>query len=233
MRGKNLDAFALGYFAVWNPKTQKWVFTPPGSADTPSADRLADIFEQKKSAIVLIRDGPTEKDAKPIGSGFVVSNTGLILTNRHVIEGAPQGKVLVQFSDGTKVAGKVRKEHGTYDLACVELIGRAPDLNVLEFAGNAAKAGTQAMAIGHPRGSEWSFVGMRISSIRQKEGGTAYIQLDGSVNGGMSGGPLLDVDGRVLGVIEAKFVGKNIEGLGLAVPGAVAKKFMEEILQGK
>src|SRR5262249_18479977 len=151
----------------------------------------------RKSIVVVVFAG---RDGKPqgLGTGFVVSKDGLIATNLHVIgEARP---VTVQLADGTRHA-----------VTAVHAADRSLDLAVLKIAAQGLtplmpgdsdqlKAGQAVVALGHPRGFKFSVVSGVVSG-RPKVEGRNMIQLAIPIETGNSGGPLLDLQGRVQGIV--------------------------------
>lgn len=186
------------------------VAVEPKAVPARTVEQLAEAA--KKSVVVVTvvgRDGKRQG----LGSGFIVSADGLIATNLHVIgEGRP---ITVQMADGKK--HEVTSVHATdrsLDLALVRI--DAKDLPALEL-GNSdkLKQGAGVVALGNPLGLEFSVVAGVASGLREIEG-RRMIQLAMPVEPGNSGGPLVDMQGRVQGIITLKSaVSAN---LGFAVP---------------
>ncbi|MEJ2123202.1 MAG: trypsin-like peptidase domain-containing protein [Alphaproteobacteria bacterium] len=164
-----------------------------------------------------------------LGSGFVIDGSGLIVTNNHVIDGADE--IFVNFSDDTKL--KVEKVIGTDSKTDIALLKVTPEkpLKALQF-GNSAKmrVGDWVMAIGNPFGLGGT-VTLGIISAKKRDINSGpydeFIKSDAAINRGNSGGPLFDMDGRVIGVNTAIIspTGGSI-GIGFAVPsntGLVAR----------
>src|ERR1041385_7053544 len=142
--------------------------------------------------------------AQSLGSGFVWSSDGIIVTNNHVVEGA--SRISVIFSDGTQVAAKLIGVDPDSDLAVLRVdskkltpapIGTSSDLMI----------GETVVAVGNPFGLSGSVTTGVVSalgrSVPSKEEGrtfTDFIQTDASINPGNSGGPLLNIEGRVVGI---------------------------------
>jgi S1-C subfamily serine protease len=163
------------------------------------------------------------------GSGFVVSANGLILTNNHVISGAPS--IQVTFEDGRQLAGTVVATDAQHDLALVRVT--ATGLQPLPFGDSGTLVvGEVAIAIGSPLGTFSDTITQGIVSglgraIDVGQGGSrrsthlsGLIQTDAAINPGNSGGPLLDAAGNVIGIVTA--TASNSQGVGFAVPIAVA-----------
>ncbi|MHB8079023.1 MAG: trypsin-like peptidase domain-containing protein [Candidatus Krumholzibacteriia bacterium] len=174
-------------------------------------------------------------DRSGTGSGFVVSADGLILTNHHVVAGADS--VTVRFS-GERVehpAVIVGSDANT-DLALLRIDAGRP-LTPLEFGDSDAIAvGDWAIAIGNPFGNLEGSVTVGVISAKGRgdlviAGGTPryqdFIQTDASINFGNSGGPLVDIDGRVIGVNTA--VNTGGQGISFAVPSNLAQRVCAQL----
>jgi serine protease Do len=171
--------------------------------------------------------------SQSLGSGFVWSNDGIVVTNNHVVEGA--SRITVNFNDGKQYPAK--------------LLGVDPDsdLAVLRVEGNgfvAAPVGTSSdlmigetvVAVGNPFGLSGtvttgvvSALGRSVPSQEQGRTFTDFIQTDASINPGNSGGPLLNIEGKVIGINVAIY--QNAQGIGFAIPVDRARKVIQDLLR--
>lgn len=150
------------------------------------------------------------------GSGFIISNTGLILTNRHVVSGNSQATVT--FYDGTSEEAQVIKRDRMADLALLKLNKYTDTLHPLPLChAQYPIVGEDVVAIGNPLSFNFTVTRGIVSGIRQTEN-QQLIQTDAPINPGNSGGPLLNKYGEVIGIINAKRFAMGIEGLGFAIP---------------
>ena len=160
------------------------------------------------------------------GSGFVVTADGYIVTNYHVIEAAYQRnyKVSVMFYDGTTYDATIVGVEETNDIAVLKI--DATGLTPIEVGDSESiQVGEEVYAIGNPLG-ELAFtmttghVSALDRSITTSESSTAInmFQFDAAVNSGNSGGPLYDSEGKVIGVVTAKYSSTGVEGLSFAIP---------------
>src|SRR5882762_2200216 len=171
--------------------------------------------------------------SQSLGSGFVWSSEGIIVTNNHVVEGA--SRITVNFSDGTQLPAKLIGVDPDSDVAVLRVDAR----NLL-----AAPIGTSAdlligetvIAVGNPFGLSGTVTTGVVSalgrSVPSKEAGrtfTDFIQTDASINPGNSGGPLLNIEGRVIGINTMIYA--NAQGIGFAIPVDRAKKVIQDILR--
>jgi S1-C subfamily serine protease len=163
-----------------------------------------------------------------LGSGIIVNTQGSILTSLHVVDGA--GSIKVSFSDGTESPATVASSDADHDIA-VLTPSRLPEVVVPAVLGGGARIGDEAFAVGHPLGLYGSLSAGVISgldrSFPQANGKTleGMIQFDAAVNPGNSGGPLLNRNGQVIGIVTglANPTGQDtFIGIGFAVPIATA-----------
>lgn len=169
-----------------------------------------------------------------VGSGVIVDKNGYILTNSHVVDDGNATKVSVMFNDGTSSDGKVLWNDATLDLAIVKVDKK--NLDVAEL-GNSdeLEVGDIAIAIGNPIGLELNrsvtqgIISGKDRSLATNKGSmTGLLQTDASINPGNSGGPLLNDEGKVIGINTAKL--SETEGLGFAIPINIAKPIVEQII---
>ena len=137
--------------------------------------------------------------ANALGSGFVISDDGYIVTNNHVIEGADS--IEIEFRDGARRAAKVIGTDKQTDIALLKV--EAKDLPYVGFGdSDAARVGDWVLALGNPLGQGFSASTGIVSARGRALTGTYddFIQTDASINRGNSGGPLFNMDGKVIGV---------------------------------
>ncbi|HJT78350.1 MAG TPA: trypsin-like peptidase domain-containing protein, partial [Gemmataceae bacterium] len=197
------------------------------AAPLPAADPPAKTVEQlteaaQKSVAVVLYTGRDGKQ-QGLGTGFVVAPDGLIATNLHVIgEARP---VTVQLADGKRYeATEVYATDRAADLAVVRI--PAKNLPALELGdSDALKQGQAVVALGNPRGLEHSVVSGVVSGRRDIDG-RSMIQLAIPIEPGNSGGPLLDMQGRVRGILTLKSL--VTENLGFATPVNALKPLLKK-----
>jgi len=186
--------------------------------------------------------GLPEEGGTASGSGFVVDEDGTILTNAHVVEGADQ--VRVRFGeDGDAVDAEVAGEDADSDLAVLKVDPEGLDLVALPLGDSASsRVGDPVVAIGNPFGVGRTVTTGIVSAIdRQIEAPSGFaidnaLQTDASINPGNSGGPLLDAQGRVIGInsqIATGGSGGGSVGVGFAVPVDTAKNLLPELRRGE
>lgn len=175
---------------------------------------------------------PNEQIQRGMGSGFVVSSDGLILTNAHVVEGSDQVKVTLK--DGKTYQGKVMGTDPLTDVAVVKI--EATGLPAVTFAdSDTLQPGEWAIAIGNPLGLDntvttgiVSATGRSSAQVGVADKRVSFIQTDAAINPGNSGGPLLNAQGQVIGINTA--IIQNAQGLGFAIPVNAARDVAEELI---
>ena len=214
----------------------------PAWALTGDEENSVAIYRRLNAGVVNITNRAVAYDFffNPIpsnssGSGFILDVQGHILTNHHVVQGAQ--RLEVSLADGSKWVAKLVGADPVTDLAVVQITAPPQALTVLPLGDSSAlQIGQKVLAIGNPFGLEHSLSTGIVSSVRKfvKTGATELedvIQTDAAINPGNSGGPLLDSDGRVIGINTAIFStsGGNI-GIGFAIPVNTAKRVVADLL---
>ena len=188
---------------------------------------------------------PSGGAAQALGSGFVVSSEGYIITNAHVVEdnGTRASSVSVMFknadgTDSTKVPATIVGIDETSDVALLKIDpAKAPQLLALTLGDSSAvQVGEPVVAIGNPLGYDFTVTSGIVSAVNrnlESPNGSVIpdgIQTDAAINSGNSGGPLFNAHGEVIGINEqiATQSGGN-EGLGFAVPINTAKNVIEQL----
>jgi serine protease Do len=182
-------------------------------------------------------DQEREVPVSALGSGVIVSKDGYIITNNHVVQNADT--IVITLYDGTEVEAEIIGADPQTDLAVVK-IDPTPGMKYAEFGdSDVCRIGEWVIAIGAPRGLDWTVTAGIISAKNRTDigvlGPTGYedfIQTDASINPGNSGGPLINLRGRVIGInslIVSASAGS--EGLGFAIPSNMAKNISESIIK--
>jgi len=158
----------------------------------------------------------TLKGDKGHGSGFVVSEDGYILTNYHVIKNNKNIKALFQM--GFELPVEILNHSEEFDLVLLKVVGSG--YNALSLSDSKTEIGDDVIAIGTPNSTDLSNTVTKgiISGKRDNENGIELIQTDVSVSPGNSGGPLINSDGLVIGIISQKLVANGTEGIAFAIP---------------
>lgn len=196
---------------------------PPGS---PFEEFFKEFLQRQPG-----QQSPRKRKASALGSGFIIDSSGYIVTNNHVIEGADEINVILQ--DDTNLPATIVGTDKKTDLALLKVTPKAP-LTAVSFGdSNKVRVGDWILAIGNPYGFGGS-VTAGIISARSRNINSGpydeYLQTDASINRGNSGGPMFDMEGRVVGVNTAIISpsGGNV-GLAFAIPSSLAKNIIEQL----
>jgi S1-C subfamily serine protease len=221
-------------------------------ASDPSAGggrTVQDIYRAEGPGVAFIQaEGVSEssvfgqEEGTATGSGFVVDEDGTIVTNAHVVDGADE--VTVSFEEGgDSIDADVKGVDPDTDLAVLKIDpGDVEDLTVLPLGDSSElQVGDPVVAIGNPFGLQRTVTTGIVSALqRQIDAPSGFsisnvVQTDASINPGNSGGPLLDSQGRVIGINSqiATGGGQGSVGIGFAVPVNTAKDLLPELRQGK
>ena len=201
---------------------------PPGS---PFEDFFKDFFERRGIPRENIPPQRPRRNETAQGSGFIIDDKGLIVTNNHVIAGA--SSITVVLHDGKSLQAKLIGADAKTDLALLKV---KTDIKLKAVSwGNSdeVKVGNWAMAIGNPFGLV-NTVTVGIVSARARDINAGpfddFIQTDASINRGNSGGPLFNLKGEVIGVNTAIYSpsGGSV-GIGFAIPSALAENIVEQL----
>lgn len=211
--------------------------SPEGTENTPQAEGLSlqEIYIKAIDSVVSI--SCTLPNGKSSGTGVVLTDTGYIVTNCHVVEDATAVSILL--TDGRSFNAQIVGADSVSDLAVLWI--DAEDLTAAEFGDSSAlRVGDLAVAIGDPLG-----IGLRgtmtdgiISAINRNvaSGGRTMtlIQTNAALNSGNSGGPLLNCYGQVIGIntlkIGAFTDNAGVEGLGFAIPSTTVKQIVDQLI---
>jgi len=167
-----------------------------------------------------------------LGSGFIISQDGIIVTNNHVIEGADE--ITVILSDETEYIAELLGRDPKADIAVLKINPKDQKLTVASWGdSDSMRVGDWTIAIGNPLGLGGTVTAGILSAISRDIGGGPYVkflQTDASINRGNSGGPLFNINGEVIGINSAivSQTGGSI-GLGFAIPSNSAKKIVQQL----
>jgi serine protease Do len=219
------DGPLLPAFAVWVELAKATrpavvnVRAVQGRASDPMADFLRRFFE----------GAPPTTPRASLGSGFIASADGYVVTNNHVVAGG--GQIVIKLDRGGELPAKVVGTDPATDVALLKI--EATGLAVLPFGdSDRLQVGEPVMAIGNPFGLDQT-VTMGIVSAKERFIGGPYddfVQTDASINPGNSGGPLIDSRGAVIGINTAIFsqTGGSV-GIGFAIPINLAKAVLLQL----
>ena len=166
------------------------------------------------------------------GSGFIIGLGGLVLTNNHVIRDATD--ITVYLDDGTGHTARVHGRDLVRDVALLKI--DATQLPTLELGDlSNVSIGQQVVVLGYPLGLQVFTVTAGFVSTTAEDRGrnVVWVQTDSAVNPGNSGGPLLTLQGKVIGIVAAKFVSVAIEEVGFAISSNTINVYLERLMAGE
>ena len=199
---------------------------PEGS---PLEDFFRDFSERQRNG-----QGQRPRRSQALGSGFVISADGYIVTNNHVIDKADE--IMIEFYDGSELEAKVVGTDPKTDLALLKVeAGAGVALEFVKFGdSDVSRVGDYVMAVGNPLGQGFSVSSGIISARNRALSGSYddFIQTDAAINRGNSGGPLFNMDGDVIGVNTAILspTGGSI-GIGFSMSSAVVSNVIDQLLE--
>jgi serine protease Do len=194
---------------------------PEGS---PFEDFFRDFMDRNQNG------GPSPRQSQALGSGFVISEDGYIVTNNHVIQGADE--INIEFFSGEELKATVVGTDPNTDLALLKVEAEEPLPFVPWGASDEMRVGDWVMAMGNPLGQGFSVSAGIVSARGRALSGSFddYIQTDAAINRGNSGGPLFNLEGEVIGVNTAILSpnGGSI-GIGFAMSSRVAANVIDQL----
>ena len=209
--------------------------TPASEDEADGALSLQEIYKKCIGSVVSIT--ASAQSGKSSGTGIVLSADGYLITNHHVIENAQV--IAVQTSDDRQFQASIIGSDEASDLAVLKV--DATDLQPAEFGDSGKLAvGDRVVAIGDPLGAQLrgTMTSGIVSAINRdlevNDRTMTLIQTDAALNNGNSGGPLINCYGQVIGINTMKlrsYYSTTAEGLGFAIPMAVAKPILEELME--
>ncbi|MSO78378.1 MAG: PDZ domain-containing protein [Acidimicrobiia bacterium] len=212
------------------------VISRPSSTLDGGSD-IASLLATAEPAVVAITVGQGPgTGAGGAGTGFVITADGFIVTNNHVVEG--QTRIEVAFTDGETMSARTVGRDPSVDLAVLKVDGT--NLAFIELGdSDAVQVGDEVVAIGNALALEGGLSVTRgiISgtnrTVRTNEGSTlvGMLQTDAAINFGNSGGPLIDAEGRVIGVNTA--IDADAQNVGFAIPISRAKPVIDDLRAGR
>ena len=220
------------------------------SAKSDGGRTVADIYRAEGRGVVQVKAtgvsgespfGIPQQGETATGSGFLVDDDGTIITNAHVVEGSSNVSIRLG-EDGDSIPAEVKGRDASTDLAVLKVdANKVKDLRVLPLGSSKdVRVGDSVVAIGNPFGFDRTVTtGIVSAKQREIEAPNGFpirnvIQTDASINPGNSGGPLLDANGRVIGITSqiATGGGNGSVGIGFAIPIDTAKSLLPKLKQG-
>ena len=198
----------------------------PFPFEFPEGSPFEDMFKEFNQ--------PSERKATGLGSGFIIDEKGIVVTNNHVIQGAED--IVVSVNGSKEYKAKVIGKDPYMDLAVLQIESDEKFIPVSFGDSDKARVGDWVIAIGNPYGFGGTVTTGIISSRNRDIGLTRYddfIQTDASINVGNSGGPLFDLNGKVVGINTAIIApGRSGSiGIGFAIPSNSASKVIEQLIE--
>ncbi len=210
----------------------EYVLTDSEQQLTALVENVADTVVEITTSQVTTGSWMQQYVTEGAGSGVVITSTGIIITNNHVIEGADT--IQVTMRDGSEYAATLIATDEMYDIAVIKI--EATGLKAATFGdSDDLKVGQTAVAIGNPLGSLGGTVTEGIISATGRqiyvEGiPMTLLQTTAAINPGNSGGGLFNLAGELIGVVNAKMSEEGIEGLGFAIPSNTALAAATDLL---
>ena len=192
------------------------------------------IIPKAVSAVVTI--GKKEQGYfVTMGSGVIIDSNGYLVTNYHVVDNL--GQLYVKMHEGVDYAATMVGKDEKWDVAVLKITTEKKDFDELEWAdSDKAFVGEHVIAIGNPIGLESTVTEGIISSTKRAvegDSGIFYIQTDVAINAGNSGGPLIDKDGKIVGINTMKYSQIGYEGLSFALRSNDVRGVVLKILQAE
>ncbi len=216
---ENYSKAVVSINATGEQRTEKPDFPPPSiPEDSPFHDYFKRFFEQ------LPDNAPGSSPLASVGSGFIISSDGYVLTNAHVIQGTD--KIVVGLSDRSELPATVVGKDERSDIALLKIEAKEELPTVDIGDSNQLKVGQWVLAIGSPFGFEHTATQGIISALGRslpRDNYVPFIQTDAAVNPGNSGGPLFNLAGKVIGVNSQIYSRSGgYQGVSFAIPIDVA-----------
>ena len=217
VRGRNQEAINEIALSLSNQQTD---FDKQISLLKSSGGDFSGIVENAVKSVVSVGTD------KSMGTGFIIDDEGYIITNEHVITGAK--KIAVLTYDKQVISSELIGYDKIKDLALLKISGKYESLSLGDSSD--VQVGEKVIAIGNPLGLSFSVTEGIVSAVKRPgpNGLEEYIQTDVSLNPGNSGGPLIDIQGNVIGVNNFKVGGA--ESLGFALESNIVREFANQIV---
>ena len=249
--GSVLGGILGNYVVLSNPGTFPWARTVSTAYPAQTSSSGTTIVTTEEQAVenavkiaspAVVQINITSVSQNPfgfssgqqegLGSGFIITSDGYVLTNNHVVENAT--KITVMLKDGREFRGQVVGTDATSDVAVVKISGT--NLPTVQLGDSSTlTVGQKVIAIGNPYGLSQTVTTGVISALErnvqasQTETLVGVVQTDAAINPGNSGGPLVDLSGRVVGI--NTMIYQNAQGLGFSVSVNTARKVYDAIIK--
>ena len=223
--------------AVVNISTRQRIEVSSGGGNPFAGTPFEGLFNQRRGQTEDAE--PQFREGQSLGSGFLISADGYVVTNNHVVSPNGRGSVeeiTVTLPDGNEYEAELVGTDPQSDLAVLKVSRREP-FPFVKFGDSAqARVGDWVIAIGNPFGLGGTVTSGIVSSVLRSAGGGAYdryLQTDAAINRGNSGGPLFDMQGNVIGINNAIIspTGGSV-GIGFAIPAETAEPIVDMLVRG-
>ena len=224
--------------AVVNISTRQRIEVQSRSGNPFAGTPFEGLFNQRRGDTEEAE--PQFREGQSLGSGFIISADGYVVTNNHVVSPTGRGSVeeiTVTLPDGEEYEAELVGTDAASDLAVLKVNRREPFPFVRFGDSRQARVGDWVIAIGNPFGLGGTVTSGIISSVLRNAGSGAYdryLQTDASINRGNSGGPLFDMQGNVIGINNAIIspTGGSV-GIGFAIPAETAEPIVAKLVAGE
>ncbi|MBM6551402.1 DegQ family serine endoprotease [Marinomonas ostreistagni] len=201
-----------------------------GQQLSPDARELNEFFRHFFGQQPFNQQQPRQRQRSSLGSGFIISHDGYVLTNNHVIDGADV--IHVRLNDRREYEAELVGTDSRTDLALLKI--EADDLPIVDMGdSDDLKAGQWVLAIGSPFGFDYTVTAGIVSAVGRNlpsDGYVPFIQSDVAINPGNSGGPLFNLDGEVVGINSQIYTRSGgFMGVSFAIPSNVAMSVVEQL----
>ena len=250
---KNFKIFILSLFLILNPNIYSYSQNAPASFADLAEKLMPSVVNISTTTIITTQSNPfpfqfppgspfedmfkefgtpQERKSAALGSGFIIDEKGIVVTNNHVISDAED--IIVRVNGDKEFKAKVIGADPLSDIAVLQLETKEKFIPVKFGDSDSARIGDWVIAIGNPFGLGGT-VTSGIISARNRSIGLSryedYIQTDASINSGNSGGPLFDMNGDVIGINTA-ILGRNGSiGIGFSIPSNSAKIVIDQLIK--
>ena len=223
--------------AVVNISTRQRIEVASSNGNPFAGTPFEGLFNQRRGARPDAE--PQYREGQSLGSGFLISADGYVVTNNHVVSPNGRGSVeeiTVTLPDGTEYEAELIGTDAASDLAVLK-VDRREAFPFVKFGDSRqARVGDWVIAIGNPFGLGGTVTSGIVSSVLRNAGSGAYdryLQTDASINRGNSGGPLFDMQGNVIGINNAIIspTGGSV-GIGFAIPAETAEPIVDKLVRG-
>lgn len=223
-----VSVFTKGATMVEGPGGRNFNFP-----DLPPEHPFFDFFDQFRKNLPNGQKQPRQRLERAQGSGFLISSDGYVVTNHHVVDKASE--ISITFDNEEKYTATVVGTDQRTDIALLKIQGNKKFDQYLEFATTEPRVGDWVLAVGNPFGLGGTVTAGIVSAGGRSinAGPYDFLQIDAAVNRGNSGGPAVDLSGRVIGVNTAIYSpsGGNV-GIAFAIPAQLAKNVVEQLKAG-